>query len=319
MRILAATISALLISVSPPVLAQQHHEPHGEAGLPALTAEELLAQLPERTTAAPVEEPPAMTAEQILAQLPERMASVSVKEPPAVTAELILAELPERRLTESVGGPPSAVTAEQILAQLPERMAAVREDEPLPAMTAERLVAQLPDRGIAVAQAEVDEARQPEAMKPDMQEKRLVEAEMPRDPKWGAVNEANLGTTMDFPHAVFSKADGHAHKNVGRRYRTADGRARVSVWTQHNTRRDTPAGYLRRTFAIPRGTLDYERHTADFAAVSGVYGGRIYYLRCNLSAHGTFHCFDLAYPARERKTWDVVVTRMSRSLRAYDY
>jgi hypothetical protein len=213
------------------------------------------------------------------------------------------------------------MTAGQVLAQLPERRLAEPEDEPAPAMTAERLVAQLPDRGMAEVQpaADGDDTRQPEAMKADMQGKQLVETEMPRDPRWAAVSEKDLGTTLDLPHAVFTKADGHAHRNVGRRYRTADGRARVAVWTQRNARRDTPASYLRRTFVIPRGSLDYERSTPDFAVVSGVHTGKVYYLRCNLSPNGTFHCFDLAYPARERKAWDGIVTRMSRTLRPHDY
>jgi hypothetical protein len=142
---------------------------------------------------------------------------------------------------------------------------------------------------------------------------------MPVNPKWTPLKEQGLGTTMDLPSAVFSTADGHAHKSVGRKYRTSDGRAKVAVWTQRNTRRETPERYLRRTFNIPRATQDYERFTPDFAAVSGAFGGKVYYIRCNLSPQGAFHCFDLAYPVRQKNAWDGIVTRMSRSLRPLYY
>ena len=189
-----------------------------------------------------------------------------------------------------------------------------------PAGRADGLLARLTQRQWPQEQqVEADEPLQPEAMKSEPeQETPTTGIEMPRDPDWSALAETNLGTTMDLPRAVFSMADGDAHKGVGRRYRTPDGRARVAVWTERNSSRDTPASYLRRTFAIPRATLDYERFTPKFAVVSGDYGGKVYYLRCNLSPRGTFHCFDLAYPAREKKAWDGIVMRMSRSLRPFD-
>lgn len=83
-----------------------------------------------------------------------------------------------------------------------------------------------------------------------------------------------------------------------------------------NSLRDTPASYLRKNFLFPRATVLYERVTRDFFAVSGTREGMIFYSRCNVSPTGaTLHCFDLQFPARERAAWDVIVTRMSRSLR----
>jgi hypothetical protein len=194
----------------------------------------------------------------------------------------------------------------------------MRAETQRPAMLLARLtVRPLPE----AQQAETADPREPEAMKAEMQQDQPMpaETEMPRDPEWTALTETSLGTTMDFPRAVFSMADGHAYKDVGRKYETPDGRAKVAVWMQRNTGRDTPASYLRRTFVIPRATLDYERFTPQFAVVSGVYGTKVYYLRCNLSSQsGAFHCFDLAYPVRETKAWDGIVTRMSRSLRPHD-
>jgi hypothetical protein len=63
--------------------------------------------------------------------------------------------------------------------------------------------------------------------------------------------------------------------------------------------------------------LEYERVTPNFFAISAADQGRVYYSRCNFarSAAGRMHCIYLAYPERETKAWDGVVTRISRSLR----
>jgi hypothetical protein len=42
------------------------------------------------------------------------------------------------------------------------------------------------------------------------------------------------------------------------------------------------------------------------------------YLRCNFSSTrgGTLHCADIRYPINEKRDWDGVVTRISRSVRS---
>jgi hypothetical protein len=378
MRVLSPTIAALLISVSHAALAQEQTMPQGGAAqaehqcadLPQLqsvgmtpegvvaqpgrqsaersetrpaemTADELVAQLPERPVAEQSEPRPAeMTAEEFVAQLPE----APTAQPAEMTAQEFVAQLPEAPTAE-----PAEMTAQEFVAQLPEaptaapaemtaqEFVAQLPEAPTAEMTAEELVAQLPERPVAKKPADTtaeefvarlpeappadmqeDEKRQPEAMKAEMQDQE-AQTEMPEDPQWATVSEAKLGTAVDIPRAVLSTPDGHAHKQVGRRYKTRDGRAKVAIWTQRNTKHDTPASYLHKTFNIPRATVDYERFTSDFAVISGLFGTRVYYIRCNYSPRsGSFHCFDLAYPVREKRIWDPVVTRMSRSLRAHD-
>ena len=62
--------------------------------------------------------------------------------------------------------------------------------------------------------------------------------------------------------------------------------------------------------------MDYVRVTRSFVAGAAVHEGTIYYSRCNFSrkSGGTIHCFDLKYPASEKRAWDKIVTRMSLSL-----
>jgi hypothetical protein len=95
-----------------------------------------------------------------------------------------------------------------------------------------------------------------------------------------------------------------------------DGRAVVTVYSQRN-QGESPARYVRENFKVPRRTIDYKRVAPTFFAISAVHQGEIYYSRCNFSRRsgGTVHCFDLRYPAREKRAWDPIVTRLSLSLR----
>ena len=74
---------------------------------------------------------------------------------------------------------------------------------------------------------------------------------------------------------------------------------------------------MRSHFPAPRSTLTYDRVARNFFALSTRREGMIVYLRCNFSsARGeTLHCVDIRYPVNEKRDWDGVVTRISRSLR----
>jgi hypothetical protein len=142
-------------------------------------------------------------------------------------------------------------------------------------------------------------------------------AGLPRDVKWTVFVEPTYGTRLDVPGAVFAMPDGPANRGMGRQFKRPDGRASLAVYSQRNDARDTPASYLRKNLQSPRASLDYERVTPEFFAISAIMGDSIYYSRCNFShnAGRAIHCFDLKYPAQEKQSWDGIVTRMSRSLR----
>jgi hypothetical protein len=94
----------------------------------------------------------------------------------------------------------------------------------------------------------------------------------------------------------------------------------LTIYTRENEAGDTPASYLRNNLRTGRSVLDYERVTRSFFAISSERRGLIFYSRCNFSveARGAIHCFDLVYPQDEKRAWDPVVTRISRSLRPLD-
>ena len=79
----------------------------------------------------------------------------------------------------------------------------------------------------------------------------------------------------------------------------------------------SPAAFMRSQFPGQRSSLSYDREAHNFFAISRRRGPLIAYLRCNFSqnAGGTLHCVDLRYPASEKRAWDGIVTRISRSVR----
>jgi hypothetical protein len=133
---------------------------------------------------------------------------------------------------------------------------------------------------------------------------------------WRPYVDQDTGTRVDFPEGLFVPA-GSPQRGKGQRFRTSDGRAEFSIYTLDGSRGESPRSYLQNHLKVPRRVLDYERVTRQFFAISAVDQGRVYYSRCNFSPNraGQMHCIYLAYPERETKAWDGVVTRISRSLR----
>jgi hypothetical protein len=133
---------------------------------------------------------------------------------------------------------------------------------------------------------------------------------------WSRYVEPRLGTRVDMPTGLFPAPAGAPGRGVGERFATADRRAQMTVYSIRNEAGDTPASFVRKNLRRNRGALDYDRVTDRFFAISAVAGARIFYTRCNFD-HGraTIHCVDLAYPRREEKAWDRIVTRISLSLR----
>ena len=134
---------------------------------------------------------------------------------------------------------------------------------------------------------------------------------------WKAFSIPEFGTSVQYPAGIFSVSEGQSETGRGERLATADGRASLSIYAQVNDNADTPRSYLHRHLRFPQSALEYQRVTNSFFAISAVTNDTIYYSRCNFSvgAVGTIHCFDIVYPQSEKRAWDGVVTRISRSLR----
>jgi hypothetical protein len=120
---------------------------------------------------------------------------------------------------------------------------------------------------------------------------------------------------VEYPQHIFSERAGL--EGGGPVYRSRDGRARLHMLSMENPKGLSPREFMRSHFPAPRSTLTYDRVARNFFALSTRREGMIVYLRCNFSsARGeTLHCVDIRYPVNEKRDWDGVVTRISRSLR----
>jgi hypothetical protein len=65
---------------------------------------------------------------------------------------------------------------------------------------------------------------------------------------------------------------------------------------------------------IPPSGIICRGIASPFFVISGVRDGRIWYNRCN-RAPGAMNCVLMNYRAGDKRKWDAIVTRISRSLR----
>jgi hypothetical protein len=134
------------------------------------------------------------------------------------------------------------------------------------------------------------------------------------DGGWRTFAIPEFGTTVQFPAALFDTPQGQPQQGRGQRFRTADGRAQLSIYSLRNDQALTPASYLRGNLQVPRQSLYYQRIAPNFFAISANHQNMIYYSRCNF-VRGAIHCIYVIYPRGEKRAFDGPVTRMSRSLR----
>ncbi|MBB4427835.1 hypothetical protein GGD66_006418 [Bradyrhizobium sp. CIR48] len=129
--------------------------------------------------------------------------------------------------------------------------------------------------------------------------------------RWTTYSIPQTGTSVDFPASIFTEEAGRPD-GYGQRFRTADGRADLTIQAVSNVSNDSPAAFLAKKH--PPARIQYKRTTPRFFAVSSYKGDKVWYNRCNFSS-GFIHCVLLNYPASEEREWDHIVTRISLSLR----
>jgi hypothetical protein len=129
--------------------------------------------------------------------------------------------------------------------------------------------------------------------------------------RWTIFSIPQTGTSVDIPPGIFSeqstRPDGY-----GQQFKTADGRADLTIQSVPNTNHESPAAFLARK--QPPSGIQYKRVTSRFFAVSSYRNERVWYNRCNFSRQFV-HCVLINYPAAEKHDWDGIVTRISLSLR----
>jgi hypothetical protein len=114
--------------------------------------------------------------------------------------------------------------------------------------------------------------------------------------KWTRYTIPQTGTSMDFPSSIFTEEAGRPD-GYGQRFRTADGRAELTIQAAPNSANDSPAAFLAKKHPPPR--IQYKRVTSRFFVVSSYKGDKVWYDRCNFSK-GLVHCVLINYPGSGR-------------------
>ena len=128
---------------------------------------------------------------------------------------------------------------------------------------------------------------------------------------WQRYVIAETGANVDLPTAIFTNNAGKPESGYGARFLTADGRANLTVRSDRNDSKATPAAFLAKM--RPPRDIVYRRVTPNFFVVSSIRNGLIWYDRCNFAGRAVT-CVLINYPATEKRAWDGVVTRISNSL-----
>jgi hypothetical protein len=131
--------------------------------------------------------------------------------------------------------------------------------------------------------------------------------------EWRRYVIPSTGTSVDMPVSIFSSDAGPPEGGTGRKFFTEDRRADLTVQSVPNPANDSPAAFLAKK--KPPAGIIYKRITPDFFVVSSIRNDRIWYNRCT-RGNGTMNCVLINYPAREKRQWDSVVTRISHTLRS---
>jgi hypothetical protein len=129
--------------------------------------------------------------------------------------------------------------------------------------------------------------------------------------RWQTYNVPETGTSVDIPSSIFTENVGRPPQGDGQRFRSADGRADLTIQAATIGPSVSPAAFL--ASQHPPENIQYKRITPRFFAVSGYKGDKVWYDRCNFS-NGSVHCVLINYPAQEERAWDGIVTRISLSL-----
>jgi hypothetical protein len=130
------------------------------------------------------------------------------------------------------------------------------------------------------------------------------------DRRWTALH-LHSGAAIEYPSAIFQSR--HERGDAASVYSRSDGDASFSLFEKENPNTFPFDRLARQAANIP---VSYRRITSKFFVLSGIRRGTIFYRRCNVARNGMrLACFDTAYPQTQRRKWDNIVSRMSRSLR----
>lgn len=136
--------------------------------------------------------------------------------------------------------------------------------------------------------------------------------------EWAAYEDDTHGCRLEYASELFGEPA--LDEEDFQRFAGEDGHTYFRVKGVPNEKNWT-AGQIRAEYLKSRGAGDvvYERTKRDFLVLSGIRGKNIFYTKVALSPDNETICvLHISYPRKEKRAFDRVVTRMSRSFTADD-
>jgi hypothetical protein len=133
---------------------------------------------------------------------------------------------------------------------------------------------------------------------------------------WRIYRNGRFGTAIEYPNRF--QPGRPPTNNDGLSFTSTDG-ASFSVFGSHNVLEHDLSGYesFVRTERAKGERITYATHGSNWFVLSGTRGSATFYERYLLSHRGTVvNGFLMEYPTRLQAIYGLIVTRMSRSLRA---
>lgn len=129
---------------------------------------------------------------------------------------------------------------------------------------------------------------------------------------------ARFGTSVTFPARIFRQAMEPPPHGEGMTW-LSDDDASIAVYAHNNALMVTPAE-LAEQAGEAEGRSDYEvtyrRHGDDWAVISGIEEGRVFYQRFEFGSDDIIHAVLLRYPPALRAKYDPLVGPIAESLSA---
>jgi glucose/arabinose dehydrogenase len=132
---------------------------------------------------------------------------------------------------------------------------------------------------------------------------------------WSDYHDISSGTAIRYPSDVFSVEAGRPEMGSGKMFQTPDGLAQLAIYALVNDSNESPAAFLNKHLLVDKQRLNRKRVTDRFFAISGLMGDHKFHSKCNFAQGSTrIHCIFLQYPNAQAKSWNEIVSRISKSL-----
>ena len=134
--------------------------------------------------------------------------------------------------------------------------------------------------------------------------------------QWTLYGDEQFGCVLDYPAGLFRPEA--PTSDEPQRFSSPDDDVYFRIQGVENANGWSPQAIREKYLSADMpGDVTYDRTKSDFVVLSGYRGESIFYTKVAVSKDRQSACiFEITYPREQKKAFDKIVTRMSRSLRS---